>query len=102
MTSFKDFFNSKTKNPGEPSGSTAIAAVSSAVARGLTSSSDVLTVTTGTFEWSNSEKEKFAQQVGEQVWKNRIAVAAICSLVSFGGAGERRALRFGMFGTSDA
>ena len=46
MTSFKDFFNSKTKNPGEPSGSTAIAAVSSAVARGLTSSSDVLTVTT--------------------------------------------------------
>jgi hypothetical protein len=36
-------------------------------ARGLTSSSDVLTVTTGTFEWSNSEKEKFAQQVGELV-----------------------------------
>lgn len=67
MTSFKDFFNSKTKNPGEPSGSTAIAAVSSAVARGLTSSSDVLTVTTGTIEWTNSEKEKFAHQVGELV-----------------------------------
>ena len=63
MTSFKDFFNSKTKNPGEPSGSTAIAAVSSAVAKGLTSTSDVLTVSTGTIAWSNSEKEKFAHQV---------------------------------------
>ncbi len=64
MTSFKDFFNSKTKNP---QGTTAIAAVSSAVARGLTSSPDVITVTTRTVEWSNSDKEKFAHQVGELV-----------------------------------
>ena len=67
MTSFKDFFNGKTKIPGDPSGSTAIAAVSSAVARGLTSSPDVLTITTSTTAWSNSDKEKFAHQVGELV-----------------------------------
>ena len=66
MTSFKDFFTSKT-NPGEPSGSTAIAAVSSAVVRGLTSSSVVLSASTSTISLSTSDKEKFAHQVGDLV-----------------------------------